>query len=80
MEKEEKRSRSLTDTDVAAVVDVSAGESQKYGTGKRAWIRKVLSWGVELRGISPVPLEERTDGRFFNIFFVWWTLSLNLLP
>ncbi|OIW32643.1 hypothetical protein CONLIGDRAFT_613281 [Coniochaeta ligniaria NRRL 30616] len=38
------------------------------------------SWGVEMRGITPVPIEERTDKRFINVFFVWFTMSTNLLP
>ncbi|KAI0413626.1 permease for cytosine/purines, uracil, thiamine, allantoin-domain-containing protein [Xylaria grammica] len=44
------------------------------------WLVKLSNWGVELRGITPVPLEERVDKRFINVFFVWFTMSTNLLP
>ncbi|KAF2971727.1 hypothetical protein GQX73_g1902 [Xylaria multiplex] len=44
------------------------------------WLAKLSNWGVELRGITPVPLEERVDKRFINVFFVWFTMSTNLLP
>lgn len=77
MDKEEKGTQSPTGTEVA--LDVDVGESQNYSP-KKSWVSKVLSWGVELRGITPVPPEERTDRRFINVFFVWWTMSINLLP
>ena len=41
---------------------------------------RITSWGVELRGITPVPLEERTDSRYINVFFVWFTMSTTLSP
>ncbi|KAJ9645020.1 hypothetical protein H2204_001482 [Knufia peltigerae] len=44
------------------------------------WWKQVTSFGVELRGIEPVPVEQRTDTRAVNIFSLWWTLSLSLLP
>ncbi|KAI0433046.1 permease for cytosine/purines, uracil, thiamine, allantoin-domain-containing protein [Xylaria sp. FL1042] len=44
------------------------------------WFMKLSNWGVELRGITPVPLEERVDKRFINVFFVWFAVSTNLLP
>ncbi|KAK5993075.1 Purine-cytosine permease fcyB [Cladobotryum mycophilum] len=41
---------------------------------------KVLRAGrVEERGIHPVPLEERTSTRFFNIFTVWFSINFNIL-
>ncbi|KAI1284331.1 permease for cytosine/purines, uracil, thiamine, allantoin-domain-containing protein [Xylaria sp. FL0933] len=44
------------------------------------WFARLSNWGVELRGITPVPLEERVDKRFINVFFVWFAVSTNLLP
>jgi hypothetical protein len=60
-------------------VDVGAVESQNR---KRmpAWMSRITSYGVELRGVTPVPAEERVDKRFINVFFVWFTMSTNLLP
>lgn len=45
-----------------------------------AWLGKITAYGVELRGITPVPDEERVDKRFINIFLIWFTMSTNLLP
>ncbi|KAJ5930181.1 hypothetical protein N7466_005674 [Penicillium verhagenii] len=59
--------------------DVATAELQSYHS-PRAWLSKFASWGVELRGIAPVPMEERTDKRYINVFFVWFTMSTNLLP
>lgn len=73
----EKSSQSPSTTDVD--VDVSFAESQTYSTPKK-WLTKISALGVEVRGITPVPVEERTDRRFINVFFVWFTMSMNLLP
>jgi hypothetical protein len=74
MDKDEKSPPSPV---VASDVDVA--ESQSYKPTQK-WLRKISGWGVETRGITPVPMEERTDKRFINVFFVWFTLSTNLLP
>ncbi|KAI1181238.1 NCS1 nucleoside transporter [Nemania sp. FL0916] len=44
-------------------------------------IVKYLSAGpVELRGVSPVPLEERTSTRYSSYFSIWFCMNVNLLP
>jgi hypothetical protein len=73
----EKKESSPTPT--VAPIDLSVAESQSYGKAK-TWLNKISSWGIELRGVTPVPLEERKDTRFINVFFVWFTLSTTLLP
>ncbi|KAF3480523.1 arginine-tRNA-protein transferase [Arthroderma uncinatum] len=45
-----------------------------------AFWSRLASWGVELRGIVPVGLEERTDKNVMSLFFLWFTISCNLLP
>ncbi|KAJ7240455.1 permease for cytosine/purines, uracil, thiamine, allantoin-domain-containing protein [Mycena rebaudengoi] len=50
------------------------------GSPSVKWQRRLLSWGVEARGIKPVSSEERTDAQFSKIFFVWFSASFNLLP
>lgn len=60
-------------------VDFDVAESQNYNK-RTGWLTKIAAWGVEVRGITPVPLEERNDKRFINVFFVWFTMSTNLLP
>ena len=46
---------------------------------KPLWFR-ILNWGVEAGGIAPVPIEKRTDTRHVNLFTVWFTALLCLLP
>ncbi|KAF8636998.1 hypothetical protein AX17_003111 [Amanita inopinata Kibby_2008] len=43
------------------------------------WTRRLLAWGVESRGIRPVPLEERTDTHVYKIFFIWFSANFNIL-
>lgn len=43
-------------------------------------LHKALRLGrVEEKGIQPLPLEERTSTRFFNIFTVWCSMNSNIL-
>ncbi|THU97050.1 NCS cytosine-purine permease [Dendrothele bispora CBS 962.96] len=44
-----------------------------------ALTKRLLTWGVETRGILPVPPEERTDTQFFKIFFLWFSTNFNIL-
>lgn len=48
--------------------------------GLEGYFRKIVSLGVELHGSSPVNISERTHTRTINIFTLWFTMSLNLLP
>ncbi|EPQ53521.1 NCS cytosine-purine permease [Gloeophyllum trabeum ATCC 11539] len=43
------------------------------------WSRKLLRFGVEARGIRPVPVDERTDTQFSKIFFIWLSSNFNIL-
>jgi hypothetical protein len=72
---EEKSPQSRT---TPAGIDVTG--SQYKASKLSPWLTKLSSWGVELRGVTPVPLEERIDKRFINVFFVWFAMSTNLLP
>ncbi|KAL4734518.1 permease for cytosine/purines, uracil, thiamine, allantoin-domain-containing protein [Aspergillus similis] len=77
-------------TGIPSAEDIAAAESQSRPKGNNSsfhfpqvpdnWLSRIANWGVELRGVTPVPIEERTDTRFINVFFVWFTLSTNLLP
>lgn len=43
-------------------------------------ITKTLGrWGLEVNGIDPVPPEERSDPRLYQIFFVWFSANANVL-
>ncbi|TFK49312.1 cytosine-purine permease [Heliocybe sulcata] len=36
-------------------------------------------WGVETHGISPIPPEQRTDTRLYEMFFVWFSANMGVL-
>ncbi|KAK1826759.1 hypothetical protein QBC39DRAFT_316262 [Podospora conica] len=44
------------------------------------WYQKLLDAGVEENGIKPVPLEYRTNTHYSNLFTIFFTCLLNLLP
>ncbi|KAL0579277.1 hypothetical protein V5O48_002731 [Marasmius crinis-equi] len=44
-----------------------------------AFTRKLLTWGIEARGIHPVPEHKRTDTQYHKIFFIWFACNLNVL-
>lgn len=44
------------------------------------WYQRILDVGVEENGIKPVPVEKRTDKRFYNLFTVMFTALMCLLP
>ncbi|KAK4156545.1 NCS1 nucleoside transporter [Chaetomidium leptoderma] len=44
------------------------------------WYQKLLDAGVEENGIKPVPIEQRTSTQYSNLFTVFFTCLLCLLP
>ncbi|KAI0487582.1 permease for cytosine/purines, uracil, thiamine, allantoin-domain-containing protein [Xylaria cf. heliscus] len=49
-------------------------------SGLKATIVRYLSSGsVELRGVLPVPLEERTSTRYSTYFSIWFCMNVNVL-
>ena len=54
-------------------------ETRAEATQKPLWFR-VLNSGVEAGGIAPVPVKDRKDTRIVNLFTVWFTMLLCLLP
>ncbi|KAF9268967.1 NCS cytosine-purine permease [Marasmius fiardii PR-910] len=44
-----------------------------------ALTKLLTTWGVETRGIHPVPEHKRTDTQYHKIFFIWFTCNLNIL-
>ncbi|KAH6609130.1 hypothetical protein Trco_002476 [Trichoderma cornu-damae] len=68
----------LVDTIEATAAPV--GEKDGRQGDEESLLHKVLRAGrVEERGILPVPVEERSSTRFFNIFTVWFSISANIL-
>ncbi|GFP59855.1 hypothetical protein ACSS6W_005058 [Trichoderma asperelloides] len=68
----------LVDTVEATAVPVR--EKDGHQSDEESLLHKVLRAGrIEERGILPVPVEERTSTRFFNIFTVWFSINANIL-
>ncbi|KAK3902921.1 permease for cytosine/purines, uracil, thiamine, allantoin-domain-containing protein [Staphylotrichum tortipilum] len=46
----------------------------------RDFLHKAATFGrVEVRGITPIPVKERTVERTVNIFTLWWSMNTNIL-
>ncbi|KAF8067891.1 cytosine-purine permease [Lyophyllum atratum] len=56
--------------------ELSEGRGYSHRLG---WTRRLLTWGVESRGIQPVSPEERIDSQFSKIFFIFFTMNTNIL-
>ncbi|KAF8268421.1 NCS cytosine-purine permease [Lactarius quietus] len=41
--------------------------------------QRLLTWGVEVRGIHPVAFEDRKETQFNKIFFIWMSANTNIL-
>ncbi|KAG6334992.1 hypothetical protein ID866_4093 [Astraeus odoratus] len=70
----EKDAASKTESSTQSVY----GE-ESTGLFAHPWLRCLLTWGVEERGIVPVPYEQRTDRQFYKVFFVWFSMNFNIL-
>ncbi|KAK7031300.1 hypothetical protein VNI00_013555 [Paramarasmius palmivorus] len=44
-----------------------------------ALTKRLLTLGVEARGIHPVPENKRVDSQYYKIFFIWFTCNFNIL-
>ncbi|KAK5128731.1 hypothetical protein LTR85_000064 [Meristemomyces frigidus] len=81
----------ISDKQASTIVDIekdaassSAEIDRSLGTvedvpGGSLWAR-LTDAGIEGRGAQPVPVEERTDTRFLNIFTVFATSMTSILP
>lgn len=61
----------------------SGGDGEVYGAEpdkNPKWLQKIIDFGVEDNGIKPVPLEQRTEKRVWNLGTVMCSALLNLLP
>ncbi|KAH6880978.1 cytosine-purine permease, partial [Coprinopsis sp. MPI-PUGE-AT-0042] len=54
-------------------------ETQEPPSGLQKVSNILLKWGVETNGIAPVPEEERTDTRLYQMGFVWFSANFNVL-
>lgn len=59
-----------------AAADAPAGRWAR----SRDLLHKLITLGrVEVRGITPIPVKERTVERTVNIFTLWWSMNTNIL-
>ncbi|KAI8220879.1 hypothetical protein K4K53_007628 [Colletotrichum sp. SAR 10_77] len=78
VEKQDSENDVKQDVDTASSIHEAQSEEAR---GWRAWAQKLMSLGhVEVRGIAPIPVEERTVTRTVNIFTLWWCMNANVLP
>jgi hypothetical protein len=73
MEKGEQKASNISTSDIAVA------ESDTYDWKRSIW-KLLTKLGVEVRGIEPVPIEERVKTDYYNIFFMWMAIMCNLLP
>ncbi|KAK7424157.1 hypothetical protein QQZ08_008763 [Neonectria magnoliae] len=68
------------DSSIDSNHDTSQGQVDSESGWKRVLHKAATLGRVELRGIQPIPIEERTDTQFSNVFTIWWCMNANLLP
>ncbi|KAJ4001874.1 permease for cytosine/purines, uracil, thiamine, allantoin-domain-containing protein [Lentinula boryana] len=69
------------DIEKRSSVDISQQEEETIPPPyfSNSLTKRLLSWGVESRGISPVPPSQRTDMSYYKLFFLWFTMNFNIL-
>ncbi|RKK82570.1 hypothetical protein BFJ69_g3147 [Fusarium oxysporum] len=70
---------SRNNTENGESASVSTAGNAKAGVFSR-WYRRVLDAGVEENGVRPVPIEQRTQTQHSNLFTVFFTCLLCILP
>jgi hypothetical protein len=69
-----------TDQDAVPAEHISTSKEGRW-TRLLAVLRKAAAFGrVEIRGITPIPVKERTVTRTVNVFTLWWSMNTNILP
>ncbi|KAF9226335.1 purine-cytosine permease [Gyrodon lividus] len=47
------------------------------------WLGRITAllahYGIETHGIAPIPVEERVETRWYQMFFVWFSANMNIL-
>ncbi|KAK1995037.1 NCS1 nucleoside transporter [Colletotrichum falcatum] len=60
--------------------DVNAPRPPEASRHGMSFVRRVLMAGrVEEGGIQPIPLEARTNAKYFNVFTIWCSCNTNIL-
>lgn len=78
---ETKKGDKISDEDIEKNTVIGITEQYNIQIEENSGIlSRLAAWGVEVRGLDPVPIEKRTDTKALNIFSFWWTVSLGILP
>lgn len=64
-------------TELLAVQDAEISQGK---SGHNQWYQRLLDAGVEENGIRPVPIEGRTNTNYSNLFTLFFSSLLCLLP
>ena len=73
----------LQDSEVPAdskQVDLEDDGASKRSIYSNSLTRRLLKFGVEEEGVHPIPVEERNDTKLFNVFTIWWAMSIGIIP
>ena len=54
--------------------------AEKYPVKLRGFLYRLSNWGVEIRGIEPVPAQEKTKEGYVGILWFWISMLCNFLP
>jgi hypothetical protein len=73
-------SKDLEKSLVPSETSVDVSPADVVPSADRSLWTRLSEAGVELRGAQPVPVELRTDTRYFNIFTIFSTSMTSLLP
>jgi hypothetical protein len=66
---------------IRSILHVKKGEVYEIHAERHPkWYQRLLDHGVEENGVKPVPIELRTNRQYNNIFTVFFTCLLCLLP
>lgn len=66
---------------LVSMLKVDDGEIYESHPEKNSkWYQRILDIGVEENGIRPVPVEKRTDRRYYNLFTLMFTALMCILP
>lgn len=70
----------VSDPEKATVTGDDQAPTDGAHPRRALFYRLLVTAHVEERGVQPVPLEERTNTRFFNVFAIWFCMNINLIP
>jgi hypothetical protein len=66
---------------VVSRLTVKDGEVyEAHSENNPKWYQRLLDVGIEENGIKPVPVEARTNTQYNNLFTIFFTCLLCLLP